>query len=43
MLIGLSTALNTGVQPCTDEATDPFADLDEDEQDGDEASQDEEL
>ena len=35
-----------GVQPCTDEVTDPFADLDEkseDEQEGDSGSQDEEL
>ena len=35
-----------GVQPLTDEATDPFADLDEeseDEQEGDERSQNEEL
>ena len=46
MLIQSSTALNTGVQPHTDEITDPFADLDkesEDEQEGDSGSQDEEL
>ena len=46
MQIQSSTALNTGVQPHTDEITDPFADLDEeseDEQEGDSGSQDEEL